>query len=130
MEANELRLGNLVHDKEGKVIKVQIIFEEWVNDLRYDCDFYVEELQPIPLTEELLIKCGFEVTWNGREMYFVAVKDRFHLCASMHGTHWAYSSGGYDAEFNDFEVESLSLHQLQNLFFILTGNELEIKQVI
>jgi len=76
----------------------------------------MEELEPILLTTELLTKCGFETVVNKeyRKGYFVLEK--------------LQDDNKEVFQFNGFEIRpKISyLHQLQNLYFVLTGEELEV----
>lgn len=76
-----------------------------------------EELTPISLSPEILEKCGFEAT-NGIE-----IKNYIWLvihCDS--GEANIYNI--YKNETLQLRIECKYLHQLQNLYFALTGEEL------
>jgi hypothetical protein len=82
---------------------------------------------PIPLTEEWLLKLGFDMNpdWN---------KKRMDGCVSFLELGYLYIAqnmlGGitlYDNESLSTGVHIYFVHQLQNLYFALTGNELTIK---
>ena len=139
MKANELRVGNLVYPfinsaevGEEEVIEILEIGEhckvKWEDDIMYR---YIEDLSPIPLTEEILLKCGFEKlkgkknenTFMNADLNFgnpvLKLNDYTRLC----------TNGGYEYLFLDgFRLPCKYLHQLQNLYFALTGNELTIKE--
>jgi len=127
IKANELRLGNYVAlTKEAKE-DFQNIIGEKTNDC-YDItyfnsdgvdfdgyDFTFNELKPIPLTEEWLLKFGFEKGHKGK--LFVILKNNL-----------GYENGR--TYFNSScisESQPKHVHQLQNLYFALTGEELTIK---
>ena len=79
-------------------------------------------IEPIPLTEEILLKCGFE---KGYIMYFIRIcETRCYLRPSYRGGYY-YGICPY-IELRDCKTIQY-LHQLQNLYFALTGKELEIK---
>ena len=128
IQANELRIGNLVlsnnplyrKDWLGKVLSVLEIKDESVSVVAIDelpyaftGGQFLKYIDPIPLTEEILLKCGFSSPING----------------------W-YTSPNKTLEFGfngegklilmDWFLEITSLHQLQNLYFALTNTELEI----
>lgn len=133
MKSNELRLGNYVTTLTGNDIKLPTMITEKIGmvsffavDLYdYKKSFAEQEnfrkesminLYPIPLTEEWLIKFGFgceEKTGN---------KENFRF----------YSKGfiTFNTSHNKFYIkhrvaESIKhVHQLQNLYFVLTGKEL------
>ena len=128
MEANELRIGNYCeYYIEDKMEKSDPGF--WVNnkiDLQdIECclnnkEHFDKFYRAMPLTEEILEKCGFsfEKHWRKR----IANLD-FFIC----------SLGNMD-EFYLLQFGSCGimppckyLHQLQNLYFALTGTELEFK---
>lgn len=67
-------------------------------------------LEPIPLTEEWLLKAGFEKFGN---VYFGGHKVNLTITES------------FETIFNDLLAIKLNyVHQLQNLYFALTGEEL------
>ena len=83
-------------------------------------------IEPIRITEEILLKCGF-----------VKALGVFNIecCKSILYLRLAYDKGFYygikssdcnSCEFDDV-ISIKYLHQLQNLYFALTGQELEIK---
>jgi hypothetical protein len=105
MKATELRIGNF-YDNNGvfKKASPSTIEEVW-NAPRSWC-------KAIPLTEEWLLKFGFEITDNFQ------TKDRFQT-HKQDGIIWF--------EYGYIVVELNYVHQLQNLYFSLTGEELTIK---
>jgi hypothetical protein len=106
-KASEVRLGNLY--KEGNDFK-EIDFTD-LNGLLMGFDEW--KLDPIPLTEEWLLKFGFEITKNFQ------TKDRFQT-HKKDGIIWF--------EYGYIRVELKYVHELQNLYFALFGEELTIKQ--
>jgi len=71
-----------------------------------------ELLDPIPLTEEILLKARF---MSHKEGVFIIWK---RLSLNLIGTTFHYS--------RDKRVKIQYVHQLQNLYFVLTGAELQI----
>ncbi|HEY4335449.1 MAG TPA: hypothetical protein VGM89_06115 [Puia sp.] len=143
IHAKELRYGNKVQTKQGEVITVQqihadtFVYDTLIKVSReaanvrgsyktpaYSTQFieeiqeaYYGEIIPIPLTPEILEKCGFK--------NFVREE-------------WIFRMGNSYADF-EFTVEGLrlrqpsscrvnirSLHQLQNYLFAIAGYELEV----
>ena len=108
MDIKELRVGNLLYNGFNELIEVK-------NISHYNTSgFLLETLKPIELTEEWLQKFGFE------------------LYDSVEFRHF-YRKNDFDLDENyqpiDFDcIEIKYVHQLQNLYFALTGQELEIKQ--
>ena len=119
----ELRCGNLheyyiedKHDERKAWWEVSVI--DW-NDLRYleehpEDNFY----RFIPLSEEWLIRAGFE-KYSDKEFYIYTSKEnevRFYKSDS-------------DWNLAYFITETRYVHQLQNLYFWLTGEELTFKDL-
>jgi hypothetical protein len=84
--------------------------------------FIAGGLEPIPLTEEWLRKFGFKNhIINEHTIYQNQWKKRFlTILWQKCGNYYNYSTG-------KFIIGSISfVHQLQNLYFALTGEELTI----
>ena len=115
IESNQLRLGNWVYNTHNipmvvKTIGIDYIYVDFKNNPGDLLEFNTyNPFKPIPLTEEILLKCGFEK------------KDGLFVFNNV--VIWSR---------NDiFNYEGLkyikSLHQLQNLYFALTNKELNIE---
>lgn len=126
MKATELRIGNLVNGPHGVAEITEIGHQdgwaeyfEYREDVSRAFDFEIQMINPIPLTEEWLKKFGF-YTVAGRwyiEIYNGAraiVVNR--IIVEIH-----------DELIRTFLCDIKYVHQLQNLYFALTGEELEIK---
>lgn len=127
----ELRIGNLVEIpvlSEDDTIFTEKICADFgfapthVNSsIIMDCERYKEDWagRPIKLTEEWLLKFGFEKDEDGclcheypdSNCKFYFVKDFIQVAK------------GYAAIFNYKHINYV--HQLQNIYFALTGKELE-----
>ena len=119
IKPNELRLGNYVAVKNhgNKVIgKVFAINKDTVSveDGNNNYDYHL--LEPISLTELMLLKCGFEETQLFED-------DLVFLFLNGFGLRIDYFEDAF--YFDDTKIEYV--HQLMNLYFALTGEELEVK---
>lgn len=112
MQANELRIGNWLNGPEGNAQVTGIQNREVVEI--GEIGHVMEDVSPIPLTEEWLIKFGFEWHEYGRCYNF----EGFSIIKSKQG--FVMLNTG-----NDIGLEYV--HSLQNLYFALTGKELTIK---
>ena len=137
MEAEELRIGNCI-TSNGEVIEFS------AHDLVDMNLFYPEpnkDRQPIPLTEEWLLKLGFELNKHGN--YVMDYNDGINGDNTIVVTKKIYNSGEkvgktafYGVLVQSFILDSVPLctveyvHQLQNLFYSLCGKELEISNPI
>lgn len=133
IQANELRLGNWVcwnDEPEVQPLKVTGVFKEDVfvqmtfgDGSKDETDTGYDSIRPIPLTPEILEACGFVLrSHKGHYNYHSKVISEF--CNSRS----ELSLLGDTAYFNGAEVPYPEyLHQLQNLFFCLVGEELDVK---
>ena len=124
MNANELRIGNLV-EYFGireliaiKYHKIKLINEsEKGNFIIEWCPIDSSSLKPIPLTEEILLKLGFQ-----SEEFFCRIKNSRFSDALIH-------NDGIDINVHGVHLKHIKhLHELQNLYFSLTKNELIYEQ--
>ena len=143
MKANELRIGNWVkinddHFKDGKEIVYDLYKTNEFQIMGFNDGSFIEgckvicfyeipseiggwvhsgcsdlDIDPIPLTEEWLVKFGFE---NGN--YFILNNVIIYK---------DYNNK-YRYEYNYGQTWVKHVHQLQNLYFALTGEELVIKE--
>ncbi len=124
----ELRIGNLFQFSVKGEIQYWDICDIMTNPFEVyftqnDQYNYSDNLQPIPLTEELLVKCGFvklydgSSEWSINEDFLTFIIEHFEYTNAYHFT------GGEGVRFG---VGCKYLHQLQNLYFALTGEELTI----
>lgn len=141
MKAQELRLGNWLYyrnyltgdemlDAEPNAEKpynLQCVTPhviEWVEkgDKVYE---------PIPLTEEWLVKLGFEENagrfTNGHKEYCAHNYDFRFTITTDHEDNVGLCAFGSD---DDIVLTVKYVHQLQNLFHSLTGEELTIKELV
>lgn len=142
MKATELRIGNYVYYEHTTHIVSGIhgnkVYSWWVKDgepvIEYEAkdisgtqveNPYIDvisQYEPIPLTEEWLIKLGFEKLTDS--------KDGFK------NTTYTYTKGiSFIVYFDGVRLstnfwmgnEKHYIHQLQNLFYVLSGEELILK---
>lgn len=129
MKANELRIGNMVQlyrrpsDKDKSVYSVKdILKHKNIYFVSLSDDFMVNietGIGPIPITKEWLIKFGFSKSYPDGEESF---------------GYWDLNNVEFlDFENGEFEINSTAfifkyVHQLQNLYFVLTGEELKLKE--
>ncbi|SHH96072.1 hypothetical protein SAMN05421866_0052 [Chryseobacterium oranimense] len=119
MEENELRIGNLVYDYDGKVSTVTSIDHRSIRVNNESIGFSGLSLNPIPLNYEWLLKLGFEK--DGNEFS----KDRFIIRLDQR----SLIIQGFEYDYNGILLgtENLYVHDLQNLYFAVKREELTIK---
>jgi hypothetical protein len=121
MTANELRIGNYV--KFGKLFKKVVeIAEEGFYILDKDGTTLKNtwaDLQPIPLTKEWLLKFGFDGCTAPNKCIKVGYNDDDFIHNQM------------SLMFKRNIIIKLNyVHQLQNLYFALTGEELVVSDAV
>ena len=142
MKASEIRIGNLIAssgNKEdietwviGEVISISSLdseFEQIEVETAESIEwFFKDNYFGIPLTEEWLLKFGFEREYELRKTVYYMNNYSIIL--------WVYKNGRIDLriggiDFKDKDVRFKKyqyVHQLQNLYFALTNTELEIRK--
>jgi hypothetical protein len=114
LTASELRIGNY-YNHNGKIRQVtpNTILEVWEAEREW--------CKAIPLTEEWLLKLGFTKKENKQYWYKENNMLRFVL---LYGS--LHCSIGDDENGMLYKIISF-IHELQNLYFALTNEELTIK---
>ena len=121
IKANELRHKNyFMHN--GLIVQISG-FRTYSTDtplVRFEMmggEYDIKSLVPIPLTEEILFKCGF--TRFGKSFRL----NTFEYCPISKNL-VIHGHGGY---YTGLILKIQYFHKLQNLYFELTGEELTIK---
>ena len=110
MKANELRIGNWIQFRHTET-PVRITLGDFVREYN---DEHLEDYEPIPLTEEWLVRFGY-----------VKSKELNYFWEDNNLTIWFADSGFY-IESCIGKLRIKHVHQLQNLYFALTGEELTL----
>jgi len=129
MKANELRIGNCICKSLQSGNGRKLFQKINAHDLLRIEDDNLFNYEPIPLTEEILLKCGFQIrdknyslNYGGESMRFAIletnIKNPFILY--FHGRFGFNTESG--RKDGDFCITHF--HQLQNLYFALTNEEL------
>jgi len=145
MKAQEFRLNNLINipnwyrDDKDSYFNIRELRADslLVGNGRIKTRIDIEKIKQIPVTEELLIKFGFELTdsnykkitkWSLKEDYIEIkyatigtnpIMEEYMFKLSNVFGYWFFENGHHKIEF---------VHQLQNLYFALTGEELELNE--
>lgn len=131
MKSKELRIGNLIGWHDGNredflPIEIQGIVGKRihvnVNGSNQFCHESYQSFLPIPLTEEWLLKFGFEKHNNlffSNHDYFSYIELGAYGCDGLYG----YCLNDEKSIYHKLKY----VHQLQNLYFALTNEELTLK---
>lgn len=125
IQANELRIGNYVKCDIGPTI-VKSIRPTRIFD-RDNVSFPLDEIETIPLTEYWLMKFGFERLANGWIIDDGSRNDYGDKIAGDNTFSLFDRSYGKLTDLRYEKIKLSSIHQLQNLYFALTGQELTLK---
>lgn len=146
MKPQELRIGNIVEvnhfeygDMYASVTSINDygdlclhLLDERFTKEEYECT--MNEVTPIPITEELLLKIGFKKERDGY-LHYSDHNDEFSIKFDLGYAFIEYANLCFNPE-NVTETNygsslefpnTLHLHTLQNIWHLLTGKELEIK---
>lgn len=125
MKATELRIGNIL-DYHGRRVRVRSIgcnidgncaeFGYFTDSVGFTRNIDDDFPKPIPLTEEWLKKFGFKRTLNTWKIDGLKI--------------YGYNDIGYNTFMSlENKIAIKYVHQLQNLCFALTGEELVMTQL-
>jgi hypothetical protein len=116
IQASDLRIGNWYYlENPMAAAKVPEQFTDWTQAL--DFEAYG---QPIPITSELLERCGFEGQYADFSDQYVLGDLLVEFIPDMRIT----ARRIWDKEHSILLAEIRYLHQLQNLFYCMNGMEL------
>ena len=117
MKASELRIGNLIFTHKEEIIVVKGIDTEGLILFKEDQNIFDFKCKPIPLTEEWLLKFGFKKDL-GNDLYLDSTSTSFFI--------WQNNRVELLDDKNNICISHCEyVHQLQNLFFALSGEELK-----
>lgn len=115
---NELRIGNWVRFKHLLCFIITIKQDNCeIQSSRLVVNSSYDFIEPIPLTPEILEKCGFEK--GGIYFYF----SKFRVVKIANSDNWLILLSNHYQHICRLQ----HLHQLQNLYYALTGEELNFK---
>jgi hypothetical protein len=119
MQANKLIVGNWVNYKKGNITKLEIEdFAEMAHN-----EGFLNMIEPIPLTKEWLYKLADEVCIIEKMTEDSFTVDRFRLVWKPEYEYWYV--------LDDLELTYITkvefVHEWQNVFAVLNGRELTIK---
>jgi hypothetical protein len=145
MEANQLRIGNIIQYKKGHLSRIigifssekEFIIVRGLKDSYIDGSYELSNFNPITLTEEWMLKFGFKKVEYSDERhgfgteYHLKVNDGIFLNYSDDFSLAIYrNEKAMEDEVGILpEWEAVKyVHGLQNLIFTLVGEEITLKQ--
>jgi hypothetical protein len=128
MKATELRIGNYIdYTTEREIVTMQTTYE-YIRLIHNGN----KNFEPIPLTEEWLLKFGFEKSDNEfyTETFKGDNKSDYYFCIRINDILCDLVICERVDEINNYDLICPkyinSVHQLQNLYFALTNEELTL----
>jgi hypothetical protein len=133
IEVKELRIGNYVLHEVMGICKVFDISKTGFSCEKDKSWFIAGNAKPIPLTPEILVKCGFEF-YEPLKHYRLVKNDQWYSMTAIKFSNLPEKVLCFSwTNLNANEGESMPikhlpyLHQLQNLFYFIDGEELIYK---
>lgn len=121
IKANELRIGNIVFELEN--VKVESIGSTGINADQLGADIPFDMLTGIPLTYGIMLHAGFKVGNAGYEWGRKDIDSHVELWwDNVEGLSIQTKASGWSWK----QPGIKHLHQLQNLYVALTGEELTV----
>ena len=124
MDAKTLRLGNIVRSKTNGIGKVEqvgsSINSNYVEGRSIDGNYWENSFLPVEITPKWLIDFGFtpKTKLSGHNGFYL---DGWYLIKEK--DIYQFIPAGSSQIMKEIKY----LHELQNLFFAITGRELELK---
>lgn len=131
MKTTDLRIFNLIQRYNDKtktydILTVYEINEEELNGLKSN----LREGEGIPLTEDWLLRLGFEKEWDndGSGDYdYIKEIGRYYFVVRSTNDYQILHRRDIGIPYEIIKDSCKYVHQLQNLYHDITGNELTIK---
>ena len=121
MEAKDLRIGNIT---SAGVVNEILQDRFYVHDGESSLKSTWFDIQPMPITEEWLLKFGFEKSTLDEDNAWLNLRYRYLNFSSDESVEFkkVYLT------VSRMDIICEYVHELQNLYFALTGEELTIKK--
>ena len=147
MKIREFRYGNIVmvdnpkYHPQLKNVPLRVIgVEETIFDGKKDFSIRLEDvrnretyaqlirfIKPVELTEELFIKLGFELKGYAYDFD----NENYEISVSLYLGKWQFyfrkKSKKVTMQYESYVADKKYLHEYQNLYYVITDEELEVK---
>lgn len=127
MNCKELRIGNFILWRD-KIQRVRYVFDDTIVCDELDAERSITEFEPVKLDRKNIRNLGLKL-YRGNRWYLPGPRELF-IRYETYKNIWPEKEKGYLLigaweGFNSIPIKYV--HQLQNLYFALTGQELELR---
>lgn len=113
MNPKDFKLGNLLHDREGRLCRVEELDKETVTAQAIKGPLTSHPQRPIPLNDEILLdNFGLDYKAKGDEVYWHNYNTDYTVPFNLYEIDGKY----YSEDVIENSVEIKYVHELQNLF--------------
>jgi len=124
LKSSELRIGNFIENTDSQMASYMVVNADVIKQNEHSM---YASLEPIPLTKEWLLKFGFKhqyKTIEDQDFFEIIIDCNFKLYVSLNKMKVSICKKYVG---NVYSKKIDYVHQLQNLYFALTGEELTLK---
>jgi len=125
IDAKELRIGNVT--SRGIVNEIFTFVDDEKAGRAFQteagCIFFLDYTDPILLTAEILEKCGFE---NNSITCSIAINNKSYIYFDLKSKEVGIAIKSDETGEGWIIIKVSFVHQIQNLYFCLTGTELTV----
>jgi hypothetical protein len=121
MDVNELKPGDwVIFPNENKPCRIQEINSQFVDGL-YCGRCYLKDLEPVLLTEEILLKNGW-ITSIGLDYNFLPYNKFCKYGLRLD----EYTDGVFSVDYGNLRTKITYVHELQHLLWVFNKGDIEL----
>jgi len=123
LSSKDFRIGNLIAYK-SEIVEISSLHSDDTFRIKRgestEGCFKISNAEPVQITREWLFRFGFEYT---------EINDSYQIDSDLGFSIWGRIRHGFNVSVNSDQigVEAKHVHELQNMYFALTGEELKYK---
>ena len=127
MEAKELKIGNIVSTPNQPIFRIDLFdyvakgigkFGQISDPKLHPLTWYLQDLKPIEITKQWFYQLGFK---SDNDESTILIKNGFDIIE--------LNDGSFELFNHDYPIKIKYVHQLQNLYYALLGEELSLSGI-